>query len=1754
MANCPNINLDSWKDLVETRGEDMAYYLWDKHEGSVPKEEYTSNIKPAVEEVFNSTSELASIGTPQQYSQYVSNVFPESKVKDIVYHSSPNKIEKFRDSLFGTYFSYSPIEGAYGDNVYSVILNVENPLVKPNREDSSEVKEVYNKDYRNYNNPISFSPEGVGEYKYDASIETSTVAKEGVQIKVRNPEQIHILGSKEDIEGFKNYVTEEKKGMLQLEGTEGSTASPKTVAAIKNFLKQIGVDIKAGKEIVVNGVRMDANAVAMVTQKLIQVVEGAEAKALPEEAMHFAVEIIKQTNPKLYQQLLKEVGSYALTNQVFADYSKNPLYQTKDGKPDVIKLKEEAMGKILAETVIRNNEGLTEKPELLAKAESWWQSIINWFKNLIAKSGFDSLAMDIISGKSIGTAEDIKAEEGKAFLQQTQNAQDRVINKIKDVQSKIEKRPDGYYVDGKKVNKRVTQVVDDNWYSRKFKNNDLTKSEYEKAVDDQKAEKGTAGHADFEHALDIFLNPDGTLKSSDELDQAILDDDGYVSQINPNDNSMYRIIRDNLRERLESINNAEPGTKFLSEVTVYNPNAYGGLAGTIDFLSVSPNGKINILDWKFMAINTDKYSDVPWYKVGAWQEQMKNYKLILQNAYGVKSEDFGMTRMIPIQAIYSEGNYKTNVLPQLLNIRIGDVNVKNIKDDYLLPVGLEDEKTGNKKIDKLLEKLNAEYKRLSEKSVTPAEKQEKADALNALYTAIRQLKVRQNLQPIVRQAKLLNKQIQKTIDKYKDTFQGKSPKDFSEKERNAFAKEIEVAQDMINVYTKIDTELDSFFNSQSSEEDKKLRDDLRDVASDARKLEADLEETLNEYSENILAKSEGIEKFLSPEKVIKGITKMFASTATLQTKAIEFIYKKANRALAYMGMDTLTENKRLLKIKEKYDAWARRKGLSNKDYFNLIKKKDSNELVDEFNPEFYTTLKSKIAQKDFSWIRDNIDVAAYNAKLKEILAEELERIDNKARIGTDEEIAAEIKREKYKAAQLYNTSTTESPGWLLYDNINKFPKRDVWESKEWKELNKPENAPAKEFYNYIIERNNEYKELGYIGKGEARVFLPFVRKGLVEKMVFGGKVTIGEQFLRSISIDEGDIGYGKIDPLSGKPINTIPKYFTSPIDGEVSTDLFKTMGLYNEMALKYKYLSEVEDQIRAIVRVEKNKQAIRTSLFGKTQYKNDGELEYTPDNSDNAKLAEDMMKAIVYGQRYLESETFDQIIGKVGNWGKVLNKKLGVSWFPEDLSNRQLSVNKMIHSLNTHFQLSTLGFNLLSATSNFFGGNAQSIINAGKYFTKSDYIASEGELIINKLTNNKDRQKIIAAIEYFLPYTDNNTSKELLKKLSISKVSQENFQDALMILMRNSDLNVQTVNFMSFLKNSIVENGEILNAREYLRSQDKYANRYDGTSEQRKKLDEEFEKDVKELIEQKGVLKVAELVDGELVIPGVERKSDSVVKLRRQVQQLTKDALGSLSEDDRRMIDMTVYGKSFMIFKGWIPRLVDVRMGNLKYNAASDAYEWGRMRMVMRLITSDLSRSLSSLTNSIAGNDQKWVDQMKDLYEVKRQEYKKDTGKDLNMTQEQFMDLVRQNVRNQMLDTMFLLSMLSLVLALKALAPDDEDPVVKNQYKFMVKAADKLKDEIYYFYDLTSFSSLFSSGIFPSLSLIDNFKKGMWNFMKENYALAIGDEEMEEDNKVIKYWMRTFPVTNQIVGYLPLMYPDLAKDLGIKVQSDYGIR
>jgi len=135
--------------------------------------------------------------TPQQkqqalqvYSQYLDTIFPDSKVKDIVYHGtrefSPSGVRKpefevfdksyigygqgTRDGLKGFYFGTKNIAEKVGNRIKIAILDIQDindNTVRKNTEDFGERGDVF---------------------------------------VVFEPEQIHILGSKQDIEEFKNSI------------------------------------------------------------------------------------------------------------------------------------------------------------------------------------------------------------------------------------------------------------------------------------------------------------------------------------------------------------------------------------------------------------------------------------------------------------------------------------------------------------------------------------------------------------------------------------------------------------------------------------------------------------------------------------------------------------------------------------------------------------------------------------------------------------------------------------------------------------------------------------------------------------------------------------------------------------------------------------------------------------------------------------------------------------------------------------------------------------------------------------------------------------------------------------------------------------------------------------------------------------------------------------------------------------------------------------------------------------------------------------------------------------------------------------------------------------------------------------------------------------------------------------------------------------------------------------------------------------
>jgi hypothetical protein len=169
----------------------------------VAPESGTQEVTPPIKEVHNTNNNLSDIGTEQEYANYLKSIFPNSKVKDIVYHRSNEKFEEFDDTKrnkeTGNLFDFSKTKDnvQYGENLYPVILNVNNL--------------------------------GEGFVLNEGVDGTTSEVMGGEKIySVPNSEQIHILGNKADIEGFKKWK--------QSQQVSSKTQAPKFVRDISALI------------------------------------------------------------------------------------------------------------------------------------------------------------------------------------------------------------------------------------------------------------------------------------------------------------------------------------------------------------------------------------------------------------------------------------------------------------------------------------------------------------------------------------------------------------------------------------------------------------------------------------------------------------------------------------------------------------------------------------------------------------------------------------------------------------------------------------------------------------------------------------------------------------------------------------------------------------------------------------------------------------------------------------------------------------------------------------------------------------------------------------------------------------------------------------------------------------------------------------------------------------------------------------------------------------------------------------------------------------------------------------------------------------------------------------------------------------------------------------------------------------------------------------------------------------------------------
>ena len=136
----------------------------------------------------------------QLYSQYLDTIFPDSKVRDIVYHFSNTKIDKPDKEKFSLSANINRRKGFFGIN----------KNVNPGNNFANVEGTISHAMLFNMKNP------DFGDFSVLPPIVAKNETKDSAIIKqkgdinyyaVFEPEQIHILSSKADIQGFKDFVS-----------------------------------------------------------------------------------------------------------------------------------------------------------------------------------------------------------------------------------------------------------------------------------------------------------------------------------------------------------------------------------------------------------------------------------------------------------------------------------------------------------------------------------------------------------------------------------------------------------------------------------------------------------------------------------------------------------------------------------------------------------------------------------------------------------------------------------------------------------------------------------------------------------------------------------------------------------------------------------------------------------------------------------------------------------------------------------------------------------------------------------------------------------------------------------------------------------------------------------------------------------------------------------------------------------------------------------------------------------------------------------------------------------------------------------------------------------------------------------------------------------------------------------------------------------------------------------------------------------
>ena len=1688
-------NVRTFYNALETNDQQLVEdYLF-----NTPFTTEVRELEEDSEAFFRRNPELAAIGSPQQYAEYLNSVFPNSKIKNIVYHGTDQTFEQFskdaeKATLADQGIFFAPTWNQArnsGKNIITSIIN-SNPLISDNRiERISEKKkqELLDQGYTGY------------VYSYNKTISSAD------DIVVFEPEQILILGSKEDIAGFTKYVSP----YLTAKDIEAGTRPEDLKTKITKFLEKIGVAIQSVDEIrdAQGNLVKDAAAKADMLNKIVQVVDGLESlDTLPEEAAHFFVEMLGPGHP-LYKEMFSKITGYKIYADTVEQYKNKLKYRNADGSINFDKIKKEAIGVVIAQHILKMQNG-NETQERISFLMNWWNKLWNFVKEIFNKSEdnpFETAAENILDGNTEMLDTDLELDE--EYYQLVDPVQGIKLDQANiDLDNSIDPRTGQkrhiYKYKGENAKGSVTSTYVDRWLKKIFRSDQ--RSDKQKLIDLNKAEFGDVIHEQIQNIVNSWTYDDGTKR----------DTQGPINIILPA--AVYTRLNTYIQSVMAQY---EPGTTFLAEVKVFDQKAKIG--GSIDLLVVQPNGIVDIYDWKSQEVAKSQ-TDLKTYKETMYRIQLENYRKILQLQYGFQK--FGKIRSIPMRTRF---NIKNGQIDTIKELEVGNVDPSLIPDEksYLLPVTLRSESTGDTQLDDLLEKLNGIYDKIDKTRYTKEELYKKREELAQLRVAIRDLQLKNKIERLIELGLL-------EIKKYSEMLNDKT---LSGKELQDAIKILEVfSESGVLLYDLRQQYYEVAQNSKkkgAKAEFEKMNTMFSTMTSRVDKLIKDIEAYRREETDN-LAKKNGIFNLLDAEAPLNMYRGLFSALSNIPQKSFRLFSKLLRVVQNNRDAKFDSTAAKMVLLKKKFLTWANAKGLSADKAMELMLQIDekgnwTGNFLNKYKSEFRTLKAAAIQSGNSKWIVDNMnyDKEKYEAAEKRTI-ENFKSINYALDEAVNEKIIEKKIKEWSLNHKVVNDNGTVNVKALLNPANNFLTPADQWQTDKWMNLQKPENQILKDVYEFFQGLTDQAEDLGMLDK-KSKGFIPSIYKSKVDQLVFGDikNVFSTKGIFENLQVDAGNTYTPEIDPTDGSVINRIPVYFTSDMGvtdektGEIdyskkSRDLFKVFAVWSAHMYNYEAMHSIEDSAQMLLEVERNKKSLVTDNFGNITIEN-GKAKAANNNDRNAKIFENFVNMYIY----------DRVSGKSSD-SKV--KILG----------KEYSLIKTAQAAMRFFSLKTLALNPLSGTAQFVGGTGNALFMAQKgiYFTNRTWAKA--------MYTAAGSKKAWAALKYMNVLGEGNTNV-MIEELSLSATNRVLKDENFYLFMRMGDKAVQYPVAIAMMMEHMVQDGKIVSIQQFVKAKYNYNNEfYNLPSAERKALMKKIDAEVGELQEKESVyVKGVLSPEGDFSIPGIDKDSESFSDFRSKIKGVNKRIVGNQSRDDINNIRTTLLGQALMQFRSWMPEMIEERLEGLKYDDELQSWTYGKFHSFFGDLFSKRIGRLAKAIMSGFGDDA--VKLAKEKYEnLKRDAYEK--GEDFTITEGEFVDIHIGNLRSMVAELMTLTSFAAAVFSI--VSGDDDNRRNKGMKQYLARALKKYYNEFAFYYNPIEFTRLVKSPL-PVVSLAEDMFRFIGNVTKEAGGQLTGDREWTESAKPLKYFTKMVPVAKEIMILTATFDEDFRKDWDIRIQPGY---